>query len=146
MNQLPPTVVHLDELALVRKVRDTQRPVGNVHSFIQRELNAGMELGVPLNCIDDRLIVFLDANALVGALGFPHGNEFVVFERHLGNRMRCVTVPGPIVSAGSWNLCRIIVAVNSARSWGFPGPDGEPTSVASLLDEMRCFEQRVQTE
>jgi hypothetical protein len=133
----------VDDLALICSTRDTQCPSGDAKAHVQREVASGMQLGLPLEHIDERLVVFIDAKARVSAMGFPHGNEFIVLERHPGNRARCVTIPGPIVSIGSWNMCRAICTVNGVDGWGSPDADGQPTSVLSLLREKQSFEHHM---
>ena len=139
-----PFVANIDELALICSARDhAPRAPGDARVYVQREIDGGMMCALPMEEIDDRLIVMIDAKARVGAFGFPHADEFSVIERHAGNRARVITAPGPIVSKGSWELCHVITAVNSVDGWGGPGVDGLPMSVTSLLQTMQNFEHRM---
>lgn len=138
-----PFVNQVDDLALVDSIKANMDPGGDARAHIQAQINKGMLCALPLSSIDNRLIVMIDKHARVGAVGFPHGPEFLVIERHAGDRIKVHSMPGPIVSMGSWNLVRVVVAVNSESGWGSTGEDGEPLSVESLLNTMHNFERRM---
>lgn len=140
-----PFVNRVDDLALVDSLKANADPGGDARVHIQAQVDQGMLCALPLASIDNRMIVMIDTKARVGAVGFPHGQDFLVIERHAGDRIKVHQMPGPILSAGNWELVRVIVAVNSQDAWGGPGVDGQPLSVESLIKDMHDFERRTAT-
>lgn len=143
MSTFNPFVNRVDDLALVDSLKANADPGGDARAHIKAQVDQGMLCALPLASIDNRMIVMLDRKARVGAVGFPHGPDFLVIERHAGDRIKVHQMPGPILSVGSWELVRVIVAVNSENGWGSTGEDGQPLSVESLMRTMHDFERRM---
>jgi hypothetical protein len=141
---MPPTGCQkgdvVDDLEIVACLRDYGRPKWNLRGRVQKELSAGMMLAMPLDTLDERLIVILDKRARVSAAGYAHGDEFILLERMHNGRTLCHSILGPIVSRGSWSIVGVTAAMNSVNAWGSDG-----CSLSKVLSDMKQFERRIET-
>lgn len=130
----------VDDLEIVACLRDYGRPKWNLRERVQKELSAGMMLAMPLDTLDERLIVILDKHARVSAAGYAHGDEFILLERMHNGRTLCHSVLGPIVSRGNWGIVGVTAAMNAVNAWGT-----KDRSLSNVLSDMKQFECRTET-
>lgn len=140
MAAVPPWTIN--ELAIVHSVK-AHPPPWPMRETLLKEVARGMELAVPMDQLPNVPVVFIDNNARVAAYAWPHAQQFTMLERTVDGLVRAHVVQGPIVRQGMWGLCAVVAEINSGNAWGSPLEDGSVMSVASMLQSMLDFEQRV---
>lgn len=111
-----------------------------MRSCLLQEVNAGMELAIPLDALRPNVpIVFLDWEGRVAACGHPHGERFMMFERMANGKLLAHQVIGPIVRRGMWEMCKVVALMNSTNAWGQDG-----VSVSVMLQTITDFEHRME--
>jgi hypothetical protein len=74
-------------------------------------------LAFPIERMDERLVVVLDKRGRLAALGFPHGESVVLFERQPENMLVVHTIPQGIFDANLWWFVNMLTTMNDNDSW-----------------------------
>ena len=120
----------IHEINIIENMRDMCKPTRPLSSM---ELHPKL-LAIPYEELDERLVVVLDPRGRIAALGFPHGDQTCIFERHRNNMVSVITVPQCIVEEGIWRLISMIRLINGEDGWN----DG--MSILGMLNMLQLME------
>ena len=121
----------IDELYLINTFKQTPPPIPFSHDLLKRmkiDVHEDWK-GSPL--INGELIVILDKNGKLTAMGYPHGSTMVLFERRPTRRVAVHTIGNSIVGH-MYDIVKMTNMINGDWAW-------EPDKGMSIAVLMQMF-------
>ena len=131
--QAPVHASYVNEILFIYHLRDNERPTAPLSKM---RLHPKL-LAIPYEQLDERLIVFLDRQARIVAMGFPHGDVTVLMERRGSGIVLPISIQQSIAEESLWKFIGCIAMMNNENAWN----PAEGLTILGTLQEMAMKER-----